>query len=803
MDKQNFARVVDESLHNLRWKLLDAFPEIQAGCDSLQLGTSTSPTNFAHLTPMVKDSPKDSPSPSRRQSLAPTISPADSMQSQILRMEQEEIDTPRHRHPELVPAFQGSEEEGQKIRSRLRLRLGALNDSLVSGKGLHDACVALGLTAYTVEDMNSLVNLLADYIQLDFEREEGVVYEKPRRLSVNSANMFFFSNHHQPAVPVVSGKPVWHWPSLTSRNLHRSASMQQTFDPFAGVSKHFNLVPAMPLMEIFLAKECEVHRRIFGPRYMKQFKAMKEILLAGDTNRLVAELTFVRINDLAAPPEDRSIGVFLEPMVAFVIIANGVVVGFQADPEYANWHGWLGVESAFAFFLIAEILLRMLVIQGRKTFFCGQESAWNFFDLLLAASGLADVCIQLAGADMPDVFATSLLRFCRLIRLVRIVKVFRLKAMKDLRLMVKGLVAGVKTLVLAFTVLFTVLYVISGFATMTIGSSQKTIDLGLQRYFLTIPDSMFTCFRCFTGECVNDSGQPIHAMLADAFGPIFVFPYVASFMLVSLGIFNVILAVYVDITMKAAKENDLTVEQHSRESIRIARIARELLKKFAAAFRLFQDMNEEDSAQPKIKLSKSNGFMDADVLESIAITKELFLMVIQDRRVQGLMDELELPPDRANLFEIIDADGSGTLQLSELVHGLLKIRGEISKSDVVAGLLATKAVQEKVEEVLQENARNVDELKFELQGLQLAMRSGSREPSVRFTSTEPLEEVPQLEEVRQLEEEESPRLPSITKPSFLLQAPQRPKELVDDSEVAPPAEEASPEFGIIELQQTE
>lgn len=177
MDKQNFARVVDESLHNLRWKLLDAFPEIQAGCDSLQLGTSSaSPNNFAHLTPMVKDSPKDSPSPSRRQSLAHTISPAtwswrwtlfshwfienlriyhhlpsedsddlassiiiyhqkivlniyhdlprstisfffemafwiptskaDSMQSQFLRMEQEEIDTPRHRHPELVPAFQ-------------------------------------------------------------------------------------------------------------------------------------------------------------------------------------------------------------------------------------------------------------------------------------------------------------------------------------------------------------------------------------------------------------------------------------------------------------------------------------------------------------------------------------------------------------------------------------------------------------------------------------------------------------------------------------------------------------------------
>ena len=32
---------------------------------------------------------------------------------------------------------------------------------------------------------------------------------------------------------------------------------------------------------------------------------------------------------------------------------------------------------------------------------------------------------------------------------------------------------------------------------------------------------------------------------------------------------------------------------------------------------------------------------------------------------EELMDELDLPPDRANLFEIIDADASGTLQITE------------------------------------------------------------------------------------------------------------------------------------------
>ena len=64
--------------------------------------------------------------------------------------------------------------------------------------------------------------------------------------------------------------------------------------------------------------------------------------------------------------------------MAFIIISNGVVVGFQ-DPEYADWHGWLAVESAFAFFLIAEILLRMVVIQGCRQFFSGQEKP--FFEV--------------------------------------------------------------------------------------------------------------------------------------------------------------------------------------------------------------------------------------------------------------------------------------------------------------------------------------------------------------------------------------------------------------------------------------
>lgn len=209
-------------------------------------------------------------------------------------------------------------------------------------------------------------------------------------------------------------------------------------------------------------------------------------------------------------------------------------------------------------------------------------------------------------------------------------------------------------------------------------------------------------------------------ILAREYGLVFILSYVMSYMLVTMGIFNVILAVYVDITMKAAKENEAqTAEQHARESIRIARTTRELLKKFAAAYHLYQDLEENSSNNMEAFEIRASAalFTDDELQENIEITKELFLLVIQDRDVQLLMDDLDLPPDRANLFEIIDADSSGTLHIAELVHGLLKIRGEVNKSDTIATLLATKAVQNMLTETKFQVLNNLDELKTELLGL--------------------------------------------------------------------------------------
>ncbi|CAE7520585.1 Cacna1c [Symbiodinium pilosum] len=733
MNREAFAQLLDSSWFTFRQQLLQAYPEPTNGVHTpseVRFDIDVKPSSDAEAVtyePNILWSQRieenSSPGiPEKKVSLAveapgedPTKESVSGRRSMASLDSEEEDPSSAISHGDsrmcLTSGMKGlSNAEIRAIKHRLRVRLGKISSmKLVSGKNLHDAVSGLGLTRYTVEDMNDLVNHLATFVGLDFEdlpEEKGWGGAIGMDSMSSSMSMFGFGGGGDKQKDF--SEPIWEWPTLkdgTSSHLGHQVSshslpglhQSNTMSSHSGVDKHekctYNLVPRQVLIEVMVAQEGDIHKRIFGSK-LQQFKAIKEILLAGDTNRLVAELTFVRINDLATPPEDVSLLTYLEPLVGLIIVANGIMIGFQTSLEYENWSGWVYVEIAFACILLLELLLRMRLLKCRD-FWCGAERLWNWFDVFLGVMAITDVALQLVWQASSDMDGTSLLRFCRLLRLARIVKVFRLKFMRDLRLMIKGLVAGVWTLSLAFLLLAAVLYVIAGFTTVAIGRNIRLEELGLHTYFANIPMSMFTAFRCFTGECVSDEGRSIPSILAEEFGVLFVVSYVASYMLVSMGIFNVILAVYVDITMKAAKENDaVSAEQYARESIRIARATRELLKKFAAAHHIFHETEDHHVDMSRLTLTPSATLLtDDEIHENIQITKDLFLCVIQDRGVQLLMDELELPQERARLFEVIDADGSGTLHIAELVHGLLKIRGEVNKSDLVAPLLATQSVQ--------------------------------------------------------------------------------------------------------------
>eukprot|EP00435_Cladocopium_sp_Y103_P035904 s834_g9.t1 len=195
--------------------------------------------------------------------------------------------------------------DSRAMRSRLQLRLGAaVRSELLNGKQLLEALQALGLTKYTLEEMCDFVQQLANYINLAF------VEDSSRSVTSSHTRSATSSHTHR-------GEASWTWPKedacvVNLRSSLESPSYSQKVSPptrgfNSSLSYAGDVVPTKALQDLFLTEEAAVLRRkIFDARAFKQFQAMREILLAGDTNRLVAELTFVRINDLAAPPETES-----------------------------------------------------------------------------------------------------------------------------------------------------------------------------------------------------------------------------------------------------------------------------------------------------------------------------------------------------------------------------------------------------------------------------------------------------------------------------------------------------------------
>jgi len=432
-----------------------------------------------------------------------------------------------------------------------------------------------------------------------------------------------------------------------------------------------------------------------GTDLSRTAQTIKEVLLSGSANRLIAELTCVRVDDLAAPLPKPGVDAVLEPLVAIVIVVNAATIGVQSDSDLEQWHGWIWFEVCFIVIFASEILMKIWT-RSFRVFFMDDDWAWNAFDVFIVFIAVFDIFITVVAQGM-EIPSLTVLRMVRLTRLTRLIRLFRFQAMQELRLMVNGLIAGLRTLFWAIVLLFFMIYIIAVFATVTIGQDVQRRIIKGEELLTTVPNSMLTAFRCFTGDCATATGKPIAKLLSDEYGARFILPYVAAVVMITFGLFNLIMAIYVENTISAARlDNESNKTRRDRESLRVAHVTKQLLKKICAAYQTFSGASDTKS-------STGTGFSVKDVdiddvfqeiTDDMVVSKELFLLLVQDQEIQALLDALNVPPDRAHLFDVLDADDSGGLHIEELVQGLLKVRGDTRKSDQVACLLATKALHQ-------------------------------------------------------------------------------------------------------------
>merc|ERR1719353_2778388 len=76
--------------------------------------------------------------------------------------------------------------------------------------------------------------------------------------------------------------------------------------------------------------------------------------------------------------------------------------------------------------------------------------------------------------------------------------------------------------------------------------------------FSTVPASMFTVFRCFVDGCSANDGTPLQERLRTRYGAPFMITYFLSMIFVQIGVFNLIMAIFID---TVAKNSDKRLQE--------------------------------------------------------------------------------------------------------------------------------------------------------------------------------------------------------------------------------------------------
>ena len=77
------------------------------------------------------------------------------------------------------------------------------------------------------------------------------------------------------------------------------------------------------------------------------------------------------------------------------------------------------------------------------------------------------------------------------------------------------------------------------------------------------------------------------------------------------------------------------------------------------------------------------------------LTRNDFEALLERAEFVDILNDLDIDEEDHNgLFDVLDVDNSGTLDVDEIISGLRKLRGEPRKSDIVSVLLMVRHVNE-------------------------------------------------------------------------------------------------------------
>eukprot|EP00928_Gymnodinium_smaydae_P062677 TRINITY_DN4648_c0_g1_i1.p1 TRINITY_DN4648_c0_g1~~TRINITY_DN4648_c0_g1_i1.p1 ORF type:complete len:586 (+),score=103.54 TRINITY_DN4648_c0_g1_i1:68-1825(+) len=410
--------------------------------------------------------------------------------------------------------------------------------------------------------------------------------------------------------------------------------------------------------------------------------------LVGHIGAKYASETNASLHKILRMRQGMSFDLWLDTLVGTLIVLNAVFIGIRID--YDSSHiGWILVDVFFSLVFMVEVMLK-LYVQGLNGYFCGPHKASNVFDVSLVSVDLIqfvlDAMLTIDDVDVSGVRVGALLRVVRLGKLLRVIRVLKAKVFNDLLAMLQGMFGGLSTLGWSFVLLMITIYVMALVFRESFGTANED---EVYVYFKSVPRAMFTTFRCSFGDCTDKRGVPILEMIQNEHGSVFSAMYCLFVFFVTIGLFNVISAIFVEATVGAA------ASLHSRKKKERLRDETRWCMNVSVIIQRLLERVEGHS----IEGSLSDNIDDIYLLD---VPNDVIDDLVSDDIVVRALNNLDIDhEDRDYLSEILDPDHGGTINVIELVEGLRRLRGEPRRSDIVTVNLILRNIQLSLAEISQ------------------------------------------------------------------------------------------------------
>eukprot|EP00927_Polykrikos_kofoidii_P059841 TRINITY_DN54963_c0_g1_i1.p1 TRINITY_DN54963_c0_g1~~TRINITY_DN54963_c0_g1_i1.p1 ORF type:complete len:643 (+),score=85.63 TRINITY_DN54963_c0_g1_i1:73-1929(+) len=359
-----------------------------------------------------------------------------------------------------------------------------------------------------------------------------------------------------------------------------------------------------------------------------------------------------------APEEATQMMLMVDVVPACVVATNAIIIGLSID-IYPESYVWTWFEFVFVAFFLGEIFFKLRLF-GMRVFFWGSEYLWNMFDCFCASAAVLEACITiqgiLTGEKFADISGLTMMKMLRLIKLMRLVRLLRFRIFVELRNIVTGLASGMRVLVWAQVLLGLVIYLGGIVMTNLIGDAQLE--------FSTLPASMFSLFRCFTDGCSAYDGSPLHERIRREYGAVVFIGWTFSYLFVTIGIFNLIMAVFIDHVSEA---------QSVQRKLKLGKDSARVQQQVSKATLWLRQPSGDKASEP------------SDQCSQMCVNRDDFNTWIVHPEMTKILEDADVDlASKFEIFDVLDVDSNGILTVEELTVGIMNLRGPIRKTEIVA-----------------------------------------------------------------------------------------------------------------------